>query len=120
MDGRRAAIGFLANADEVFGGNETACKTENDVECDEAPELKPGKRGAVHADPGRLTDDDVGFDGRLGWETPVKIINNGKRRAGERHEQEGEESPARPDEGKRHRDDEIQAAPANQYEGKRG
>ena len=99
MENGRRAIGFLADANEIFGGDEPACETENDVKCDKAPELQPGKRSAINPDPHGLADDDVGVGGRVFGKALMQIIHNGERGAGERHEKQGEKSPARPDEG---------------------
>lgn len=120
VDDGRAARGFLADADEIFGGDQTAGESEDDVERDEAAELKPGERRAEDADPCGLTDDDVCICGRIVGEATMKKKYDGKRRAGKRHEQQGEESPARPDEGQGLGNDVVQASPADERERKRG
>lgn len=119
VDDGRAARGFLADADEVFGGDQTAGETEDDVKRDETAELKPCQSRAVHANPCGLTDDDVCICGRIVGKATVKKKYDGKRRAGERHEQQGKESPARPDEGQGLRENVIQASPADERERKR-
>ena len=93
MENGRRAIGFLADANEIFGGDEPACETENDVERDKAPELQPGECGAIDTDPHGLADKHVGVGGRIFGKALMQIIHNGECSAGESHEKQGEKSP---------------------------
>lgn len=110
---------FFAQADEVFDGDQSARKAEDHVDRDEASELKPGEGRAVHAEPQRLTYDDIRFGGNLIGKSFVKEVDDGQDGACKRHEGEDEKSPAGPDVGKRLRDDVIETAPADEDEDQR-
>ena len=116
----RLAIGFFANADEIFGGDESACETEDHIKRDEPPKLQPGKCGAVDSHPHGLTDEHVGIGGRVGWEALMQIKDDGKRGAGKCHEKQDEKSPARPDEGQGECEKQIQATPSDNGKGEGG
>lgn len=120
VDHRRTAVGFLTDADEILSGDESTGETKDHIQGDESTQLQPREGRTVDTHPGCLPDNDIGFGGRLGGKTLMQIIDNGKRRAGECHEQEGEKSPARPNEGKRQRDDKVQPTPTDNGKGKRG
>ena len=75
--------------------------------------MKPRKRGAIHAEPHRLTDDYIGIGRDRIREPFVKEVNDGQDCACERHEAKNEKSPARPNIGKCVVNDVIQTAPAD-------
>ena len=107
---------FFAQADEIFDGNETTCEAEDHVDRDEAPELKPGKGGAIDTKPNRLTNDNICFGGNFGGKTFVEEVDDGKDSARKRYEGKYEKSPAGPDVGKCSCDDIVQTAPADEDE----
>lgn len=86
----------FAQAEEIFDGEDAASQAEDHVDRDEATELKPCERCAVDAEPNCLTHDDIGFGGRVGGKAAMKKIDDGKKDAGERKDQQREESPAEP------------------------
>lgn len=86
----------FAQAEEVFDGEDAARQAEDNVDRNEAAELKPRESRAVDAKPHRLTHDDVGFGGRLARKAAMKKIDDRKNCAGEREDQQREESPTEP------------------------
>ena len=106
---------FFAQANEVFDGDQPAREAEDHVDGDEAPQLKPGESRAVDPNPQGLSNNDLRIGRRLAGKTAVEIIRNGKHQARERHDPENEESPARPNGGKRKEEERGQPAPADKH-----
>ena len=112
-------MGFFAQADEVFDGEQTARQPEDDIDRDKASQLQPGEGSAIDAKPQRLSDNNMRLGWRLAWEAPMEEIDDGQDRAGQRHDGENEETPAGHKIGQRLCDEEIQSAPAGEQEDER-
>ncbi len=107
---------FLAKANEVFDGDESTRKAEDDIDRNKTTKLKPGKCRTVHAKPDRLTDNHIRSGGNLGFETFMEEVNDGKDRTRESHEGKDKESPPGPDVGKCPCNDVVQTAPSSDHE----
>ena len=104
-------MGFFAQAYEVLNGNQATCKPENDIDRDQAPQLQPGKGCAVNTKPHRLPDNDIRLGRRAAWEATMEKIDDGQQGAGNRSNQQNEESPSKPDERQSQVDDSEQPTP---------
>lgn len=93
-------MGFFAQANKVFNGDEPTRQAKDHIDRDEAPELEPGECCTIDAEPQRLTNDHVRFNRFFIGEAPMEEINNGQDYARERNKREDEKTPARPDVGK--------------------
>ena len=111
---RGTPMRFFTEADKVFNGDKSACKTEDDVDGYKTSELKPSQSGGIYAEPHCLTDNDIRFSGFFIGETFVEEVNDGQECAGKRHQYQSEESPAGPDVWIGLCEKKIQTTPANE------
>ena len=90
-------MGFFTEAYKVLDGKKPTCETKDDINRDEASELKPGKGGGIDAKPHCLTDNDIRFGGFSIGKALMEEINDGQDNTGDRRQSQNEKSPAGPD-----------------------
>lgn len=111
---------FLAQTCEVFDGRQPNRKPQDHIDGNQTAKLQPGKRGAVDAEPQRLSNDDICFSRFFSRKAPMKKIHDRQRSTGERQQYQDKKSPARPYIRKGFIDKKIQTAPARDHQHERG
>ena len=88
-------MGFFAQADEGFYGDQPQREPERNGDIGNLTELQPGESGAIHADPKGLACENIGRGEVLAIETVVEKVDDGQGCAGQGENGEEEERPTR-------------------------